>query len=158
MESMRFIGDEQCLQDHCHAYGLTHLCEAERAGPAYHGGGGGGVLEIRVRRSYEPETFVLLPFGPSIAETASGGKASLPVQLVITPHGVAEAVLDYHLKARPLPKILKFSGEHAPILMPFWALASTPAAGAEPRASDGSAAVPLAYRTAKVAVPVQQGL
>ena len=117
--------------------------------------------EIRVRRSYEPGTLVLLPFGPSISETETGAEprgarfASVPVQLVITPKGEEASVLDYRLKARPPPKVLKLGGEHAPVLVPFWVLANTPAAGAEPRASDGSAAVPLAYRTAKVAVPVQ---
>ena len=55
----------------------------------------GHLLEIRVRRNCEPNTFVLLPFGPSISETETGGKASLPVQLVITPKSEAEAVLDY---------------------------------------------------------------
>ena len=119
---------------------------------------GVGVLEIRVRRSYEPETLVLLPFGPSIAETESGGKASLPVQLVITPKGETDSVLDYRLKARPPPKVQKFGSENAPVLMPFWVLANAPAEGAEPRASDGSAAVPLAYRTAAITVPVQQYL
>ena len=62
--------------------------------------------------------------------------------------------MDCRLKARPLPKVLKMGGEHAPILVPFWVLAHTPAPGAEPRASDGSPAVPLAYRTAKIVVPV----
>ena len=112
--------------------------------------------EIRVRRSYEPDTLVLLPFGPSISETETTVRfPSVPVQLVITPKGEEASVLDYRLKARPPPKVLKLGGEHAPVLVPFWVLASTLAAGAEPRASDGSAAVPLAYRTAKVAVPVQ---
>ena len=54
----------------------------------------------------------------------------------------------------PMPNKLKLGGEQAPILVPFWVLAHAPAPGAEPRASDGSAAVPLAYRTAKIAVPV----
>ena len=37
--------------------------------------------------------------------------------------------------------------------MHFWVLANAPAEGDEPRASDGSAAVPLAYRTAEINVP-----
>ena len=117
--------------------------------------------EIRVCRSYEPDTLVLLPFGPSISETETGAEPSaakfpsVPVQLVLTPKGEEASVLDYRLRARPPPKALKLGGEHAPVLVPFWVLANNPAAGAEPRASDGSAAVPLAYRTAKVAAPMQ---
>ena len=113
-------------------------------------------LEIRVRRNYEPYTLALLPFGTTISETeGTGASPSVPVRLVTNPKNEAATVMDYRLKARPLPKILKFGGEHAPILVPFWVLANNPAPGAEPRASDGSAAVPLAYQAAEVAVPVQ---
>ena len=118
----------------------------------------GPLLEIRVRRSYEPNTLVLLPFGPSISDAESARQSSLPVQLVITPKGEADSVLDYRLKARPPPKVLRFGSENAPVVVPFWVLVTTVAEGAEPRASDGTRAVPLAYRTAKVTVPVQQCL
>ena len=76
------------------------------------------------------------------------------MQLLIMPKSEASIVMHYRLKARPPPKVLKFGSENAPVLVPFWVLANALAKGAEPRASDGSAAVPLAYRTAAINVPV----
>ena len=78
----------------------------------------------------------------------------MPLQIVLKPPNGDATVMNYRLKARPPPKNLKLGSEVAPVLVPFWVLASAPAKGAEPRASDGSAAVPLAYRTADLTLPV----
>ena len=65
-------------------------------------------------------------------------------------------MLEWYLKPKATPKRVILGGEKAPVLVPFWVLATNPAAGAEPRTGGTAAVFPpvsLAYKVGEVNVP-----
>ena len=112
-----------------------------------------GAIAVHAKKEMKPHALVLLPF----AQLDSGDKSkgvSVPLVIEIAGgHGEETTTATHRLRAKVTPKKITGGQERAVALVPFWALAASPASNAEVAAGEGKGWFKLEYQVVAMAVP-----